>query len=130
VIARLLEAGMNVARLNFSHGSHAEHGARIAAIRKVAAGASCPSGYCRIFRPEDPYWQPGRSLQLAKVRSRICMPRHRPQVGRARISPWTSGPSLIRSESDRLLLDDGRLAPGHFGTRERAHCQGCWSAGC
>ena len=27
---------MNVARLNFSHGTHAEHAARIAAIRRVA----------------------------------------------------------------------------------------------
>jgi pyruvate kinase len=35
----LMEAGMNVARLNFSHGSHAEHGARIQRIRKVAAEA-------------------------------------------------------------------------------------------
>jgi pyruvate kinase len=32
----LMEAGMNVARLNFSHGSHEEHGARIASIRQAA----------------------------------------------------------------------------------------------
>ncbi|MFT9848310.1 pyruvate kinase [Aneurinibacillus sp. REN35] len=33
----LMEAGMNVARLNFSHGSHEEHGARITAIRQAAS---------------------------------------------------------------------------------------------
>ncbi|MED0755649.1 pyruvate kinase [Aneurinibacillus thermoaerophilus] len=33
----LMEAGMNVARLNFSHGTHEEHGARIAAVRKAAS---------------------------------------------------------------------------------------------
>ncbi|MEM1502380.1 pyruvate kinase [Domibacillus sp. 8LH] len=32
----LMNAGMNVARLNFSHGSHEEHGARIQNIRQAA----------------------------------------------------------------------------------------------
>ncbi|MFI0721796.1 pyruvate kinase [Streptomyces sp. NPDC021224] len=32
----LVEAGMNVARLNFSHGSHAEHEGRYSRVRKVA----------------------------------------------------------------------------------------------
>lgn len=32
----LMEAGMNVARLNFSHGSHEEHRARIQTIRQAA----------------------------------------------------------------------------------------------
>ena len=36
-LERLVEAGMNVCRLNFSHGSHEEHAALIADIRKVAA---------------------------------------------------------------------------------------------
>ena len=36
LLEQLIEAGMNVARLNFSHGNHAEHKARIDAIRKVA----------------------------------------------------------------------------------------------
>ncbi|CEH31674.1 pyruvate kinase [Aneurinibacillus migulanus] len=33
----LMEAGMNVARLNFSHGSHEEHGERITTIRQAAS---------------------------------------------------------------------------------------------
>ncbi|UXR77447.1 MULTISPECIES: pyruvate kinase [unclassified Staphylococcus] len=36
MLQKLMTAGMNVARLNFSHGSHEEHAARIATIRKVA----------------------------------------------------------------------------------------------
>ena len=36
MLEKLMTAGMNVARLNFSHGSHEEHAARIATIRKVA----------------------------------------------------------------------------------------------
>lgn len=38
-IAGLIKAGMNVARLNFSHGTHAEHAARIAMVRRAAADA-------------------------------------------------------------------------------------------
>ena len=34
-LVQLIEAGMNVARLNFSHGDHEEHGARIKNIREA-----------------------------------------------------------------------------------------------
>ena len=36
-LEKLMEAGMNVARLNFSHGSHEEHAARIQNIRQASA---------------------------------------------------------------------------------------------
>ena len=36
VLERLIDAGMNVARLNFSHGNHEEHKKRIKTIRSVA----------------------------------------------------------------------------------------------
>lgn len=35
VIAKLIESGMNVARLNFSHGTHEEHKGKIDLIKKV-----------------------------------------------------------------------------------------------
>ncbi|MCP3741181.1 pyruvate kinase [Rossellomorea sp. BNER] len=35
-LTQLMEAGMNVARLNFSHGDHEEHGQRIKNIREAA----------------------------------------------------------------------------------------------
>ncbi len=41
-IRSLLEAGMNVARLNFSHGTHAQHAEVIENIRKVAAELNVP----------------------------------------------------------------------------------------
>jgi len=42
ILPRLLTAGMNVARLNFSHGTQAEHGARIKRLRELAAAAGLP----------------------------------------------------------------------------------------
>ena len=44
MLEQLIEAGMNVARLNFSHGSHEEHAIRIAAIRDAAAKVGKPVG--------------------------------------------------------------------------------------
>ncbi|UOY94282.1 pyruvate kinase [Ectobacillus sp. JY-23] len=38
-LTQLMDAGMNVARLNFSHGSHEEHAARIQTIREAAKQA-------------------------------------------------------------------------------------------
>jgi len=44
VLEKLIQAGMNVARLNFSHGSHEEHAGRIATIREVATKLNKPVG--------------------------------------------------------------------------------------
>ena len=38
----LIEAGLDVARLNFSHGTHDDHAARIAMIRRLSAEMDKP----------------------------------------------------------------------------------------
>lgn len=43
-LEKLIEAGMNVARLNFSHGTHEEHEVRINLIREVAEKLGKPVG--------------------------------------------------------------------------------------
>ena len=42
MIAGLCKAGMNVARLNFSHGNHAEHLRRIETIKEVRQELGLP----------------------------------------------------------------------------------------
>jgi len=42
ILRSLVDAGLNVARLNFSHGTHAEHGATIADVRRVASESGVP----------------------------------------------------------------------------------------
>ena len=42
ILPKLLAAGMNVARLNFSHGTLEEHGARIKRLRELAAAEGLP----------------------------------------------------------------------------------------
>ena len=38
VIQELIERGMNVARFNFSHGTHDEHAARFKLVREIGVG--------------------------------------------------------------------------------------------
>jgi pyruvate kinase len=42
MLKHLISAGMNVARLNFSHGDYAEHGARISRIKRVREELGLP----------------------------------------------------------------------------------------
>ncbi|MCI5837349.1 MAG: pyruvate kinase [Veillonellaceae bacterium] len=42
VLERMIASGMNVARFNFSHGTHAEHGERMAAVRRAATILQAP----------------------------------------------------------------------------------------
>lgn len=41
-ISAMVDAGMNVARLNFSHGTHEEHAQKIAMIKKVREQKKIP----------------------------------------------------------------------------------------
>jgi pyruvate kinase len=42
MLRALIDSGMNVARLNFSHGSHAEHGEKIRIIREISRTCGKP----------------------------------------------------------------------------------------
>ena len=42
VLDAMIEAGMNVARINLSHGTHAEHAERIARVRRAAERRAAP----------------------------------------------------------------------------------------
>lgn len=44
VLEAMIEAGMNVARFNFSHGNHQDHAARIALVRAAAEKTGKPVG--------------------------------------------------------------------------------------
>ncbi|GLY20531.1 pyruvate kinase [Micromonospora sp. NBRC 101691] len=110
-IRGLVEAGMNVARLNFSHGSHADHEAVYRLVREAAEAAGRPVAVLadlqgpkiRLGRFADgPHeWRTGDSVvitgdEVLGTKDRVsCTYRKLPQE----VKP-----------GDRLLIDDGRVA--------------------
>jgi len=61
MLTKMLDAGMNVMRLNFSHGDYAEHGQRIQNLRNVMSKTGKKSGDPAGYqRSRNPYHQTGR----------------------------------------------------------------------
>lgn len=57
----MVQAGMDVVRLNFSHGDHLTHQNYIRTIRKVAAELKHPVAIlARLTRAKNPCWGNGR----------------------------------------------------------------------
>jgi pyruvate kinase len=74
MLERLIHAGLNIARLNFSHGDFTGHGERIARIRaaeqatgrRVAIMADLPGPKMRVgkIEPEPIQLRPGENFTL------------------------------------------------------------------
>jgi pyruvate kinase len=113
VLESLIKAGMNVARLNFSHGTHEQHAARVATIRKVAEKLDMPVGILQDL--QGPKIRVGRlttSLQLS-VNEDVCLyaTQDTPPETDKQLLPVDFRELFDSVQTgDRLLLDDGRLA--------------------
>jgi pyruvate kinase len=111
MIRRLIEAGVDVFRLNFSHGSHEEHGESIRNIRRLAQEAERPIGILQDL--QGPKMRIGELAEHKPVEleagKRICLTTH-PMKGTAECISVTYEP-LPRDvrPNDSILLDDGRL---------------------
>ncbi|MBI5296263.1 MAG: pyruvate kinase [Chloroflexi bacterium] len=113
LIEKLILAGMNVARMNFSHGTHEQHAERIATIRRVSARLGVPIGILQDLQgPKIRVGNLPAPLQLA-VGELVCL------YAAEEAAPACTNqlipvdfPELFDSVrvDDRLLLDDGRLA--------------------
>ncbi|MBI5934696.1 MAG: pyruvate kinase [Chloroflexi bacterium] len=112
ILRDLIAAGLNVARLNFSHGAHADHAARIAAIRKVSAELDRPVAILQDLQgPKVRVGNLPQPLNL-KVGERVLFYAEEdapPDFDGQKIP--VAFEELFESvrTGDRLLLDDGRL---------------------
>lgn len=110
VLERLIKNGMNVARLNFSHGSHAEHLRKIELIREVSEALGMPVGILqdlcgpkiRVGQIPEPGVQivPGNDFVLTSE----------PVVGSPeRVSVSYAGLPEDVDPGDRIMLADGTM---------------------
>ncbi|HOK53618.1 MAG TPA: pyruvate kinase, partial [Armatimonadota bacterium] len=64
-LKNIIKAGMNVARLNFSHGTHEEHAERIKTIRNLASILNQPVGILQDLS--------GPKIRLGKIETGSVM---------------------------------------------------------
>jgi pyruvate kinase len=125
MLERLIRAGLNVARLNFSHGDLASHAERIKRIRsaektvgrRVAIMADLPGPKMRIgkIEPEPMYLHAGENFTLTT--EEVGGTQQRVSMSFERL------PRVVRP-GDRLFLNDGlvELTVEHVSGSE-VHCK-------
>jgi pyruvate kinase len=113
ILEALVGAGMNVARLNFSHGTHEQHATRIARIRRVSEKLGVAIGILQDLQgPKIRTGVLASPLQIL-TGEEVCLYPARDQP------PATNKKSIpvdfrelfdAVQKGDHLLLDDGRLS--------------------
>jgi len=109
-IGALWRAGADVFRLNFSHGSHAEHQARIAAIRALEAESGRPIAVLADLQGPKlrlGVFAAGRATLTAGQRFRLDLSNAAGDAQRAPL-PHPEIFAALRPGMD-LLVDDGKL---------------------
>ncbi len=110
-IAALIAAGMNVARLNFSHGTHADHAAVIAALRRVSRRLSKPISILQDL--QGPKIRTGLlaggEAVLLRDQASFTITTRDVEGSADEVSTTYQGLPGDVHKGDRLLLDDGRL---------------------
>jgi pyruvate kinase len=109
----IIKAGVNVARLNFSHGTHEQHKARVAAIRAASSKLGMPVGILQDLQgPKIRVGKLAVPLQLS-VGEQVCLyaTQDEPPKTDNQLLPVDFRELFDSVQAgDRLLLDDGRLA--------------------
>ncbi|NCP88265.1 MAG: pyruvate kinase [Anaerolineae bacterium CG_4_9_14_3_um_filter_57_17] len=112
-LEKLIRAGMNVARLNFSHGTHAEHAERIATIRRIAEKLGVAVGILQDLQgPKIRVGTLDPALELS-VGERVTLfaEGHRPPENGDPLLPVAFSEIFSAvAPGNRILLDDGHLA--------------------
>ncbi|HKQ68445.1 MAG TPA: pyruvate kinase [Polyangiaceae bacterium] len=113
-LERLIRAGMDVARLNFSHGSHAEHAKRLETLREVATACKKPVAALQDLCgpkiragsfPRGAYVLPPKG-EVALVETKSKAPVEEEDT----IPIIYEGLAEDVQPGDAILIDDGRVA--------------------
>src|SRR5579863_112869 len=109
-VAALVEAGMDVARLNFSHGVHQDHLRRLNLVRSAAERAGRAVAVLQDLQgPKIRVGHLRGGKMTLKTDQRVTITT-RDVVGHGGVIPtvYTGLPSDVR-KGEAVLLDDGRL---------------------
>ena len=110
MITQLIQNGMSVARLNFSHGSHEDHGAMIKKIRSASISQERPVAILQdLCGPKIRVGEiPGNGIQLAVGQTLILTTDKTPaHENRVPVS-YNALPSQVKP-GDHILLADGMM---------------------
>ncbi|MGH2517331.1 MAG: pyruvate kinase [Ktedonobacterales bacterium] len=119
-LEQLMRAGMNVARLNFSHGTQSEHEVVIERVRTISARLGCAVAVLQDLQGpkiRTGTLQDGKPVMLV-VGSHITITT-RDITGNAQIvsTTYKALPQDVKT-GDRILLDDGLLELRVLGANE------------
>jgi pyruvate kinase len=117
ILSGMIQAGMNVARLNFSHGTHEQHAAHIKNIRRLSEELEKPLTILQDLQgpklrvgklpPEGIQLQAGQHVVLARVDAAI--PESSLDPGHTFIPMDVPDLENILSPGNHILMDDGHL---------------------
>jgi pyruvate kinase len=126
MIERLMRAGMDVARLNFSHGTHADHAATIKRLREASARLRRPIGILADL--QGPKIRTGllvdkKPVQLCAGQRFTISTRSIPGTS-AGVSTTFTRMAREVSKGDRILLGDGLIELRVVSTTStEVHCK-------
>ena len=111
MIDRLLRAGMDVARMNFSHGTAEEHAARAAAVRRASAHYKKPVAILADL--QGPKIRTGKlaggePVFLGAGQRLILTTKNVPGTAERVSTTFKALPRSVH-KGDRILLDDGEI---------------------
>ncbi len=122
-LEKLIQAGVNVARLNFSHGTHEEHAACIEAVRHISDKLNQPVGILQDLQgPKIRVGELPAPLQLSEgeIVQLYAAGTPPPEEDGQKIPvDFRQLFDSVRT-SERLLLDDGRLTLEVVSVKERS----------
>jgi pyruvate kinase len=124
-LGRLIKAGVDVFRLNFSHGTHEQHLEVIKSVREIAARLARPTALLQdLSGPKIRTGKVQDGVELVNGR-RIAITTDQSVVGSAELisTTYEALPHDVKP-GDRVLLDDGNLELRVLSTgKDRVDCE-------
>ncbi|NQV11729.1 pyruvate kinase [Candidatus Uhrbacteria bacterium] len=112
VLKKMVKAGMNVARLNFSHGTHEQHAGFIKELRKIETDVGEPILIMQDLQgPKIRIGElPDKGINLKEGSTLHFSPKAKSFTDKERLIPVTYGGfSRDVKAGDRIMIDDGNI---------------------